>query len=141
MGIEVDARNVGLFPGTQEKCPEELKSPLSFYHERFVNYTSLEDSPHGKDVLQKLVDAGFVKKVRGLNQVKKELFGATPVTSKLALITTEKDGVLKHRLILDCRVSGANDAASRFERILLPKAWDIVGSIMDLKKKTRRGRL
>ena len=51
------------------------------------------------------------------------------------MITTEKNGVLKHRLILGCRVSGANDAAKRYERILLPKAWDVVAAIMDLKKR------
>ena len=89
--------------------------------------------------MQKLVDAGFVKKVHSLSQANKDLFGATPVTSKLALSTTEKDGALKHRLILDCRVSGANDAASRYERIFLPKAWDIVSSIVDLKRRARRG--
>ena len=86
-----------------------------------------------------LVKAGFVKKVRSLEAAKQCLHGHTPVTSKLALITTEKEGVLKHRLILDCRVSGANDAARRCERILLPKAWDIVASTMELKKKATRG--
>ena len=86
-------------------------------------------------MLDQLVREGYVKKVKSLSQAKQLLSGATPVTSKLALITTEKDGVLKHRLILDCRVSGANDAARRYERILLPKAWNVVAAIMDLKKR------
>ena len=42
-------------------------------------------------------------------------------------------------MILDCRVSGANDAAHRFERILLPKAWDIVSGVMHLHKRTSPG--
>ena len=42
-------------------------------------------------------------------------------------------------LILDCRVSGANDAAERHERILLPKAWDIIRDIMALRKACREG--
>ena len=45
-----------------------------------------------------------------------------------------KDGVKKYRLILDCRVSGSNDAARRVERVLLPKCWDIIRDIMALKK-------
>ena len=86
-----------------------------------------------------LVKAGLAKKVRSLDAAKQCLHGHTPITSKLALITTEKDGALKHRLILDCRVSGANDAARRCERILLPKAWDIVASTMELKKRATKG--
>ena len=135
MGIEVTARNVGIFPEVSDECPEHLRRPLEFYNERFVNYTSLEDSPHGEEVLGQLVREGYVKKVKSLSHAKQLLSGATPVTSKLALITTEKDGVLKHRLILDCRVSGANDAAKRYERILLPKAWDVVAAVRDLKKR------
>ena len=37
MGIEIDAKNVGVFPEVQEKCPEELRRPLEFFHERFIN--------------------------------------------------------------------------------------------------------
>ena len=58
------------------------------------------------------------------------LDGEVPVTSKLAVVRHESDGVVKYRLILDCRVSGSNDAADRHERILLPKAWDIVRDVM-----------
>ena len=42
MGIEVSARNVGIFPQVTDECPEHLKRPLEFYNERFLNYTSLE---------------------------------------------------------------------------------------------------
>ena len=87
-------------------------------------------------MLEQLAREGYVKKVKSRSHAKQLLSGATPVTSKLALITTENDGVLKHRLILDCRVSGASDAARRYERILLPKAWDAVAAIMDLKKRS-----
>ena len=62
----------------------------------------------------------------GLEETVKALGGASPTLSKLALITTMKDGVLKHRLILDCRVSGVNDHSHKIERVLLPSAWDII---------------
>ena len=90
MGIEVDAKNVGVFPQVRESCPEALRRPLELFNEHFANYISLEDSPHGEAVLQELVDGGFVKKVRSLRQAKRELGGHTPVTSKLAWFTTEK---------------------------------------------------
>ena len=48
MGIEVDAVNVGVFPEVVDVCPPELRRPLELFNERFVNYASLEDSPHGQ---------------------------------------------------------------------------------------------
>ena len=45
MGIEVDAKNVGVFPEVKEECPEELRRSLELFHERVVNYTYLEESP------------------------------------------------------------------------------------------------
>ena len=35
-------------------------------------------------------------------------------------------GILKLRLVLDCRVSGANDKAVKRERIIQPRLWDVV---------------
>ena len=40
--------------------------------------------------------------------------------------------MLKHRLILDCRVSGTNDMTTKRERIVLPKLWDVVGDAVHL---------
>ena len=62
-----------------------------------------------------------------------------PVTSTLAVVKNESDGVVKHRLIIDCRVSGSNDAADRHERIIIPKAWEIVRDVMALKKICKQG--
>ena len=67
------------------------------------------------------------------------LDGSTPVSSKLALVKNTKDGVTKCRLILDCRVSGSNDAATKVERVLLPKCWDVLRDIMALRKGCKRG--
>ena len=85
----------------------------------------MEESEYGYEVLEELVTAGYVTQVSSLSEAKK-IIGADPVVSKLALITTEKDGVLKHRLILDCCVSGTNSATTKYERIILPKAWDVI---------------
>ena len=62
------------------------------------------------------------------------LNGERPVVSKGALISKLTDGVMKHRLVLACRVSGANSSTSAWERILLPKGWDLVRDSMRLKK-------
>ena len=60
--------------------------------------------------------------------------------SKLALISTWKDGAWKHRLILDCRVSGANSATSKYERIILPKVWDVVRDTLMMKARAEHGK-
>ena len=98
------------------------------------NYVSLDDSPHTAEVLKALVDQKFVKKCSGLVEAMTYLRGERPVVSKGALISKMKDGVLKHRLILDCRISGANAATTKWERIVLPKGWDIVRDAMRLKQ-------
>ena len=52
----------------------------------------------------------------------------------MALITTTaKDGSLKHRLILDCRVSGTNSRTNKWGRILLPRVSDVLADSMLLK--------
>ena len=74
-------------------------------------------------------------KLSSEGEVRSKFGGKLPTLSKLALITTIKDGVLKHRLILDCRVSGVNDAAIKVERILLPSAWDVIHDTLAMQAK------
>ena len=103
--------------------------------ESFVNYSSIEDSPYGLEVLEELVSKGFVMKLSDEAEVRSKMGGQLPILSKLALITTIKDGVLKHRLILDCRVSGVSDAAIKVERILLPSAWGAIHDTLAMHAK------
>ena len=74
MGFEVDPISVGIFSWVTSTCPEELRRPLEVWGEEFCNYVSLEDSPHGEAVLQKLVDANCVRKVRRLPDAKRILW-------------------------------------------------------------------
>ena len=122
-GIEHDIEVVGVFPPSIHPPSQDFE--LTAYSEELKNYDSMEDSPHGDEVLGELVNAGYVIKCKSIDEARRLLDGE-PIVSKLALITTEKDGVLKRRLILDCRVSGANSATAKYERIVLPKAWDVV---------------
>jgi len=122
IGITKIPEYAGIFPeSVSTTAPEDMKNLIS-PGESFVNYTSIEDSPHGEEVLGDLVSKGFVAKFTDESEVKKLLDGHLPYLSKLALITTSKDGVLKHRLILDFKMSGINDRATKTERIVLPSA-------------------
>ena len=111
----------------------EDRRPLEYYHRSFENYKSADLDEDAATALAELVDGGFVMEFGSEADAIRYLDGQSPVTSKLALVKQTKDGVTKCRLILDCRVSGSNDAAQRSERILLPKCWDIVRDAMALK--------
>ena len=118
MSIESEMIPRGVFPEVHEATPEELRRDLEFYHEGFRNYSSLEEEPDGLGALLELVDAGFVLEFDSYDDLRAHLGNAEPITSKLAVIKSVKEGIVKYRLILDCRISGPNDAALRRERIL-----------------------
>ena len=129
-GITRQPANVGIFPTSE--APPSQEFSLAFWDGSEVNYVSMDDSPFAQEVLSKLVDSGYVIKCDGIEEAKSLLNNVTPVISKGALISKEKDGVMKHRLILDCRVSGTNSATRKWERIVLPKIWDIIRDVMHL---------
>ena len=111
---------------TPEEEGRGPKVDLNLYHESHINYSSMDESPHGEGVMEELVAAGYVRKCLTKSELDTFLNHETPVLCKLALITTEKNGQLKHRLILDCLKSGSNSQTRRRERILLPSAWDAI---------------
>ena len=120
--------------------PSEHRRPLAFAHGNVKNYRFAELDADSWTALQELVDAGFVQRFSSEREVVAYLRGEKPGSSKLALVKNDKDGVVKCRLVLDCRVSGTNDAAVKVERTRLPKCLDVVRDIMSLKKKQRRRR-
>ena len=132
-GIDAHPVSVGIFPPSE--VPPSLDFDLTFaegYND--YNYISMDESPYSREVLGDLVKNGYVTKCANIGEAMRLLQGRRPVVSKGALISKMKDGVMKHRLILDCRVSGANSATHKWERILLPRAWDLVKDAMRLKK-------
>ena len=130
-GIAEQVPASGIFPPTDSVAEAKRLRDLAVYTEGFSNYVSIEESPHGEGVLNDLVKSGFVK-VFPDEQSAISYLEANPVVAKMALISKEKDGVLKHRLILDCRVSGSNERATRNERIVLPRIWDAIRDGLEL---------
>ena len=94
---------MSIFPVSHDPLDEAKFKVLQHLVPGFSNYTSMEDAPQGEQVLQDLVDKGFVMRVETHEDAVRYLDNE-PIVSKLALITTIKDGVEKHRLILDCRL-------------------------------------
>ena len=125
---------VGVFPLAKEPPSKEFE--LTPWDEKAMNYTSMEESPYGEEVLGKLVKSAYVTEYPSIKHAMKAHGGKQIIISKLALITTEKDGQLKHRLILDCRVSGTNSATTKWERIVLPTVGDVIADVMHLKQRS-----
>ena len=103
---------------------------MQYADEEFLNYSSIEDSEYGEEVLGELVDSQFVEVFDDYDTACRHISADDLVYSKLALITATKDGIIQHRLILDLRVSGCNGAATKVERIILPSGWDVVNNTM-----------
>ena len=122
-----------------EQTPINQRCPLEHFHDEFKNYRSAELDEDATTALEGLVESGFVRCFRSEADAIAYLRGATPVSSKLALVKNTKDGVTKCRLILDRRVSGSNDAATKVERVLLPKCWDVLRDIMALGQTCNHG--
>ena len=120
----------GIFPPSTRTLSPEERRPLQYADEEFLNYSSIEDSEYGEEVLGDLVNSRFVEVFDDYQTACRHIAADDLIYSKLALITTTKDGIVKHRLILDLRVSGCNDAATKVERIILPSAWDVINNAM-----------
>eukprot|EP00971_Amphidinium_carterae_P299438 5949530-Amphidinium_carterae.1 len=55
------------------------------------------------------------------------------------MITKERDGHIKRRLIVDCRESGVNSATTKAERLQLPRPMDVAGDAMSLMEQQSLG--
>ena len=52
LGMVLSPEHAGIFPPCHDQVPEHLRRPLQMASEDFVNYSSIEDSEHGEQVLQ-----------------------------------------------------------------------------------------
>ena len=108
-GIESHPDNVGVFPPSEVPPSYDIDLTLADGIND-TNYISMDGSPHAREVLDNLVNQNYIHRCSSLVEAIRYLKGERPILSKGALISKMKEGVLKHRLILDCRISGANSA-------------------------------
>ena len=120
---------------SQEESDTRKPTELCYDHPDFRNYVSLETDPMAPKLMEDLAKSEFTQSLYTYEEVVSYLKGE-PVLSKVALIIVKETSIgKKYRLILDCRVSGSNDAAKKVERALLSKCWDVVRDAMALKKQ------
>ena len=54
------------------------------------------------------------------------------IKGKLFILKQERHGVVKHRVVLDCKRSAVSTSSQKSERIRLPKALDAVYDLLEL---------
>ena len=127
LGMEVDVEESGIFPLTdlekdEIEASEEINTQLNL-----DNYKSFVEAPdQAKIEIDRLVDLGFCMRLS--SQEVQDHF-ETGTISRLALIVKcKEDGSLKRRVIIDLLRSGGNRRCRVPERIVLPRAVDVVSS-------------
>ena len=136
-GISLDIKDPGhIFPASEDyepQMPDWLPDP-----ESHLNYGSVEWDEAAGPEIQRLLSTGFVKAYQDLNEFRAWL-GAEPHLSKMGMITKEKDGRTKRRLILDCKESGVNNKAKKGGKLVLPRVTDAMEDALYLMNKAEPG--
>ena len=105
-----------------------------------TNYSSVDGDPAAESEVMRLVATGFVSSTQNWDDFTK-MIGGLPHFSKLGMITKEKDGRIKRRLILDCKESGVNKKAHKGGRLVLPRVTDVVDDALHLMNKAKKGQI
>ena len=129
-GIAQKVYDPGVFP------PSDLQDPELDYFERpdeslHTNYVSVDNDPDAEPEVRRLLESNFVEVFDSLEEAQSWAGGRLHL-SKLAMITKEKDGRIKRRLIMDCRRSSVNDMAARGGKLVLPRISDVVDDLLYL---------
>ncbi|CAK0837579.1 unnamed protein product [Prorocentrum cordatum] len=109
-------------------APEELATDYG-HHQA---YRSVEEDDEAWSDIMALVQRGWLRQCGSLGEVAAFLDGEAPVLSKFGIVTKTRNGRIKRRLILDSQVSGVSAAASKLERVLLPKLLDVAVDVLDV---------
>ena len=125
LGMSVEIPSSGIYPSTDEnndevEAAEEIVNQLDL--DNYKSFT--EDLEQAEAEIQRYVDRGFC--LRLSSEEITNMFERGTM-SRLALIVKQKeDGSLKRRVIIDLLRSGGNRRCHVPERIVLPRAVDVV---------------
>ena len=133
LGIAKDVTSCGVFPPA--KGDPEISEPWRLVTELapgWSNYRSAEEAPEiCCGILDKMVSSGWAREYNSLSDITVALGGQKPVINNIGLISKLKpDMSWKHRIVWDMSASGVNAQIRAGERIVLPRAVDLVNDIV-----------
>ena len=109
-GISLPIADPGcIFPADIESHGEGETIDIPDHHGH-TNYSSVVDDAAAEPEVNRLIETGFVKEFSSYEDLQLWVEGQ-PHLSRLGMITKEKDGKTKRRLILDCKESRVNERA------------------------------
>ena len=136
MGMDRDIPASGIFPLVEADEPLGTRTDMSEL-QTLRNYESVETQLDEAMIeIDRYLEKGFVKMLPLQNIHEKYPAGTA---SRLALILKQKaDGSTKRRIVIDMRRSLGNERAHVKERIVLPRAQDIVSSLLEKMNSPKR---
>ncbi len=95
-------------------------------------HKSVEEDDDAWAEVQRMVARNLIKEFSSEADLT-DYLGESPVYSIFCMIVKQKGNTVKKRLILDAKVSGVSGAASKLERVLLPRLLDVATNILHLQ--------
>ena len=135
LGINLPIEMTGVFPKAEKDQEAEIQTDALQQMSRgdIANYTSvLENMEDAKIEVDRLVAKKIALRV---SKAEVEQHFSQGTISRLALIVKERpDHTKKRRLIIDLKRSGGNSKASLPERLILPRAQDVMSTAKELRR-------
>ena len=125
VGIYMPVEACGIFPTISDEDKEdhdELRCDI----DDFVNYPGVEQDDTVEIETVKHLQAGRLAAYYHIAEVRQALNGDEPILNKIGIITRERGGVIKKRMILDTTQSRIKEATAKGQRVFLPRLFDAV---------------
>ncbi len=129
-GVRLVPEHRGVYPPVDDEAPDDPEELATLLDEQAP--ASPEDEEFAQAMFRDYEAKGFVRGFDSADDLEAFL-GEEPVLSRVHVLTKERLGKTKRRLILDCKRSGLTDASRKAERALLPRAVDVVDDILSLE--------
>lgn len=133
-GLALDPNACGIFPELHDE-PEQSVNTVFTDYDTFANYAGVEDDEVALEDVQKHIAKGHLKSFDSLDDLRVFLGGADPILNKIGIISKERAGVVKKRMILDTKVSGLKSRSAKHQRVLLPRLMDAIMQGLSLQSK------
>lgn len=123
-GLAKVPQDCGIFP-TLDDSPKRDFEELCTDFDTFENYAGVDADSDALKEIEAHVEAGHLRAFDTLDGLRAYL-GAEPVLNKIGVITKERAGKVKKRIILDTKVAGTKECSAKHQRVLLPRLLDAI---------------
>jgi len=132
-GIDSLPEHTGIFTVCDDPCETNIEDMIlcgTSHSTQHVKHTA-EEEQLMYDEVSAMEAKGFMRSFASPEEVI-DFVGGEFVESKLFILTKTTAGVTKHRVLLDCKQSKVSTSSAKAERVLLPRAKDVVSHALQL---------